>query len=557
MLRKLGFVVVALGLALPAWCVERPGTISGYVRNAAGVPQMGAVVELLSSTTQAFTVFTDDTGYYSAGGLLPGIYSIKANATSFLPALREGVGLRAGSRVLVNLTLTSLFDAVRIVPTRGSADEDDWKWVLRSSASRPILRIIDPQIASNSPEARIDHELKGSLSLVAGAGSDGFGSASDMSTGFSVERSLFASDTIGLRGNIGYGSAAPASVLRASYSHQMANGSDPQMSFTMRNLPAPFAMPNGSLQALSLTTSDNIALGDVIEMHFGSELQTVQFLGRVTAFRPFGSADFHISPDTFVEYRYATSEPDDLLEKGFDSSPADLSDAQPRMSMVGYVGALEHAHHHEISLSHRSGKSSVQVAAYYERVVDPALTGVGEFATDGGMVLPDIYSGTFTYQGSDLKTEGLRLVAQQQLTSSLTATVDLEYGGVLTLENPAANLQDAQQWIGTRDRVSMAGKISGVTPKTHTRWIASYRWINGPALTSVDMFNASAGRADPYLNLFFRQPLPSFLPVHVEALIDLRNLLAEGYVPVIGHDGHTVYLVQTARSVRGGLNFTF
>jgi len=71
------------------------------------------------------------------------------------------------------------------------------------------------------------------------------------------------------------------------------------------------------------------------------------------------------------------------------------------------------------------------------------------------------------------------------------------------------------------------------------------------------MFNASAGRADPYLNLFFRQPIPGFLPGHVEALIDLRNLLAEGYVPVLGHDGRTVYLVQSARAVRGGLNFTF
>jgi len=40
-------------------------------------------------------------------------------------------------------------------------------------------------------------------------------------------------------------------------------------------------------------------------------------------------------------------------------------------------------------------------------------------------------------------------------------------------------------------------------------------------------------------------------------LVDLRNLLAQGYVPVIAPDGHTVYLMQSARSVRGGLAFTF
>jgi hypothetical protein len=39
--------------------------------------------------------------------------------------------------------------------------------------------------------------------------------------------------------------------------------------------------------------------------------------------------------------------------------------------------------------------------------------------------------------------------------------------------------------------------------------------------------------------------------------VDIRNLLAQGYVPVLGQDGHTVYLVQSARAIRGGLAFTF
>jgi len=40
-------------------------------------------------------------------------------------------------------------------------------------------------------------------------------------------------------------------------------------------------------------------------------------------------------------------------------------------------------------------------------------------------------------------------------------------------------------------------------------------------------------------------------------MLDLRNLMAQGYVPVMGQDGRTVYLVQPARSVRGGVAFTF
>jgi len=38
---------------------------------------------------------------------------------------------------------------------------------------------------------------------------------------------------------------------------------------------------------------------------------------------------------------------------------------------------------------------------------------------------------------------------------------------------------------------------------------------------------------------------------------DVRNLLAQGYVPVMGQDGRTIFLVQSARSVRGGVSFTF
>jgi hypothetical protein len=561
MFRRFGFLLIACGLALPLWSADRPGSISGYVRSASGVPQMGAVVEVLGVASQAVDVFSDENGYFSAAGLVPGIYNIKVSAASFLPTLKEGVGLRPGARVLVNVTLNTLFEAIKMAPVRGPAEADDWKWVLRSVSNRPILRLIDDQSTKlGGEEQKSDHDLRGSLSLVAGSLAEGFGSATDSGTGFSLERSIFSSDTIGLQGNIGYSGDSPASVLRASFSHKMDNGTEPSFALTMRNLPAPdLGLHSSSFQAFSLTTADSFALGDVVELHFGSELQTIQFLGHVTAFRPFGSVDVHLSPDTVVEYRYATSEPNDRLDKGFDTAPADLSESGPRMSMVGYASALEHPHHHELSLSRRLGKTNLQAAVFYDRVVDPALTGVGEFATDDGSILPDVYSGTFTYQGSDLKTEGVRFVVQRKLTDDITATVDFEYGGVLDLEKPGVRLDDAQQWIGTRDRHSVAGKISGVIPKTKTRWIASYRWIDQQALTPVDMFNASAGRADPYLNLFFRQPIPgtSSLPGHLEAVIDLRNLLAEGYVPVVGPDGHTVYLVQSARAVRGGLNFTF
>jgi hypothetical protein len=560
MVRKLGLFVIALALVVPVCAADRPGSIAGHVRSASGVPQMGAMVEVLGSAIQNLKVFTDANGFYSAGGLLPGTYSIKVSAPSFLPALREHVGLRAGGTVSINVTLNRLFEAIQIVPMRGPAEEDDWKWVLRSVSNRPILRVFDDSSATAKAEGASDHDLSGTLSFLAGSESEGYGSTADMSTGFSVQRSIFASGTMAVRGNLGYGSGSPAAVLRASYVHKLANGSTPQVAFTMRRLAAPDGnLHNAALQALSLTTSDDLTLGDVLELKFGSELQTIQFMGRVNAFRPFGSADLHLTSHTVLEYSYATSQPDSRLEKGFDSAPADLSESGPHVSLAGFSPAIERSHHHELSLSQRVGKNNLQFAVYSDQVSNPALTGVGELSATSGEVLPDLDSGTFTYRGSGLDARGLRVVLQRKLSSDLTATLDYGYGGVLDLAREDVNLQDARQWMIKKDRHSVAAKLSGTVPCSKTSWIASYRWISGQSLTPVDSFNASAGRADPYLNIFVRQPIPGtgFFQTHMDALIDLRNLLAQGYVPVMGQDGHTVYLVQSARAIRGGVAFTF
>ncbi len=559
-MRKFGYLVLVLGLALPAWCVERPASISGYVRNANGAPQMGAAVEVLGPALESLRIFTDEKGFFSAHGLVPGTYSIHVSAPAFLPALRDKISVRAGASVLLNLTLTTLFDAVQFAPRRGGDDDGDWDWVLRSTANRPVLRILPDGTVVAGKANPSGSDLKGTVSFVAGSPSQGFGSVSDRSTAFTVEKSLFSADTIKFRGDVGYGPGMPNAVLRAAYKHQMSNGSTPELAFTMRRLSSPdLGLRDADLQALALTVSDNIALGDVLELKFGSELQSVQFMGKVQAARPFGSLAAHLSPNTVVEYTYSTSRPNSRLEKGFASAPADLSESDPRVSMAGFSPAIEKAHHQEIALSHRQGKTNMQVAFYNDRLADPALTGVGDLSAEGGEVLPDVYSGTFTYQGRDFDTRGLRLVLERKLASDISATVDYSYGGTLELDGRSVNLQDIRDHSVVRDRQVLSAKLSGTTPGTKTRWIASYGWTSARALTPVDMFNASAGQADPFFDLFFRQPMPgtASIPGHMDIVIEIRNLLAQGYVPVFGEDGRTVYLVQSARSVRGGVAFNF
>src|SRR5215831_10857187 len=130
MTRKLGYVLMVVLGATPLFAA-RAGVISGYVKDGSGAPQMGAVVDIFTSATSVgTTVFTDAEGHYSAENLPAGKYQIKVTATSFLPSLRENVKLNAGAHVLVNLTLNTLADALKLLPPRRSTgtEPDDWHW---------------------------------------------------------------------------------------------------------------------------------------------------------------------------------------------------------------------------------------------------------------------------------------------------------------------------------------------------------------------------------------------------------------------------------------------
>jgi hypothetical protein len=332
------------------------------------------------------------------------------------------------------------------------------------------------------------------------------------------------------------------------------------MALTARRFSNPdFNSSLPALQSMSVRVGDSIAVGDFIDVHVGAEYQTIQFLNRDSAVKPYGTIDAHLSPNTVVEYRYASAEPNMTGAKGFDSSIGDVIENGPRVSMNERGAVLEKARHQELSLSHRQGKTNVQLAVYSDHIHNTALTGAGDLTGAYAQLLPDLYSETFTYNAGQLSTDGVRLVVQQKLTRDLTATVNYGWGGVLALTDNGVSLEQVRSAIRQQWRHSLGVKLAGDVPCTHTHWAASYRAANQKSLTPVDVFDSSPGQMDPYFNIFLRQPIPGtgFLPGKMEALVDLRNLLAQGYVPVFGADGRTLYLVQSARAVRGGLAFVF
>ncbi len=565
MTRTTGWVLGSvLALCLAAGAAVTPGSISGYVRDSAGVPQMGAAVEVYGTATgQHQLAYTDETGHFSLSGLLPGSYDLRASAASFLPTLREDVALSAGAAKVLNLTLNTLFEAMKMVPpAKRPGDEDDsWKWTLRSTVNRPILRFDDgsPVVVE---AAQQEKSFTGGLAFVAGGTSAGYGSGSDLGTAFNLEHPIFSGSTVGFNGTLGYGTGIPDGILQLTYRRQNYEvGMGPEMALSIRRFAAPQNGAHfGSFQAVTFSYSNGFSIGELLDVRVGSEVQAIQFMGRANALRPYGSLDVHVARNTVLEYKYTTSEPNPI-GMAADGGPVDAAQSGPRVSLYNNDPLLENAHHHELSLSQRFGDSgNVQVAYYRDRISDPELLGVGEIDSDSGYFLPDVYSGTFSFTGSELQAQGVRLVCERKMGDSLMATLDYDYGGVLELDQPGIDWSLVHDNLRQAWRHSLALKLNGKLDRSHTTWMASYRWISGQAVTPVDMFNTSAGQTEPFLNLFLRQQIPHwhFLPGgHMQAIVDLRNLLAQGYVPMLGPDGKTVYLVQSARSVRGGVSFTF
>src|SRR5580698_2499303 len=185
--------------------------VSGVVRDAQGVAQMGALVQVLTqNSVMVGTAFTDLHGRYLIANLVPGKYEVRASAALFVPTMRDNLQLRPGAKTIVNLTLNAIFDAASWLPAeRRKADEpsDDWTWTLRSAANRPILRMVaDGQMimVSSSAESRTPPD-RVHASMTSGDGGFGTGGIHNV---FALDRSLADGAGMTLRADMGTASGA-------------------------------------------------------------------------------------------------------------------------------------------------------------------------------------------------------------------------------------------------------------------------------------------------------------------------------------------------------------
>src|SRR6202161_3489439 len=425
-------VMTVAGL-LSASAAPFPATVSGVVRDARGTPQMGAMVELLAANSSVVArVYTNVRGAFTFDHVFPGTYQVKATGDSFLPTLREDLQLRARSKVVVNITLSTLFEAIQWLPAQPrSTDEptDDWKWTLRSSTNRPLLRLLQdgPLVVLSGDDHGSAPQLAARVSVTGPSREFGQGGPHHA---FAIERSSAVGGHLILRANL---SPQPTQSSEYMAGYQLALGPERQIRnvATVQQMSAIEGAGNQGLYALRLRSAEAVNLGPNASMELGNEVQSVHGPSDITSSMPFVNISWH-SDGAVVSYRLATSP--EMQDAG---QLADNRTLAPMFSEEGGKVRIEHGLHQELRFEDNTASRRAMLAFYQDQVDSPVIGGGGSVEQQelaSGDILYDPVSQAFHVTGPGYTSGGFRAVYSQKVTSSTWATLSVASGKALAFD---------------------------------------------------------------------------------------------------------------------------
>ena len=153
-------------LAAPARA-QLHGSLGGLVSNNAGIPQMGALVTLLTADgSEARKIYSGHDGSFEFAHLLPGAYGIRVALAQFSPAERAGLIVKAGGKIYLDVSLRRLFASLQLNYAAGSEIRDmtdRWKWILRASYSRRNVLRFAPSDDGFDERSRVLRRLNGAF----------------------------------------------------------------------------------------------------------------------------------------------------------------------------------------------------------------------------------------------------------------------------------------------------------------------------------------------------------------------------------------------------------
>jgi hypothetical protein len=220
-MRSVIFLVLLLSISTfpPPCCLAAGGGLSGIIRDATtGNPLSGVMVTMMEgrfNTRLQKSAVTNWEGKFEIANLLPGVYSLRVNASAYSPLIKSGIRIFSGRMAELSLILESLYPSASNPAVRNINYEpiqEEIESVLSSAASqRPVLRMLD---SGNTETERVDvslglhspspasNEIRGVLNVYTTAFSADpyLSSAGGMFTEFAFDRDVGATASLTVAG---------------------------------------------------------------------------------------------------------------------------------------------------------------------------------------------------------------------------------------------------------------------------------------------------------------------------------------------------------------------
>ena len=575
------------------------GDLLGTVVDSAGIPQMGASVQVFNRYQRLVVrSFTDSAGRFGFTGLAADLYSVRVSLASFLPASRNQILVKAGLDSVLQIHLATLFSNIEVsyaVPA--GAMSEDWKWVLRSSPlTRPVTRILPVDFPESEAKLRphVFSETHAALSVSGGDGGliDAGDLGADLGTSFALSTNVLGKNQLQVAGTLGQtAQVGPAAIALCAIYSRTDEGpfaSPPEVTFSFTQLGGFGSQLSGTapnednlstaglpvLRTMSLSFYQVADPLDNVHLEYGTTAETVEYQQHRNRISPFARLTIDLDSAGSIVASYSDgARPDELIahqqyrEAELDGGEGDLSGPLDTLSRLPQLSArtgrleLQSTQDYELGYAKAFGTRTYALSAFSETVWNGRLNVAGDLsALNPGNVFSDGITPISSYNIGNYERVGYLASVNQRLADSID--VSLAYGrmgGFAASPDGFTGSPSNASFLIQKETNVASLSAKAIVPRAGTRILASYGWMDPRATVPTHIFTTQDALTLRGLNLFVRQPLPSFfgIPGRLELTADLRNLLASGYASINTGDGRPLLLVEAPRAFRGGLRFTF
>lgn len=544
---------------VPAQAAAGRGSIRGVVMDASGSPLIGAAVVVLADSEAAKAekvirrASTDIEGKFTATGIAPGHYRVKAEADGFKP-----VELAAD----VKPNKVTVFDSIFLRRVTALADDTSMNADSKFAARRVRGTIFhydesqkDSRPANDSSDSTValsqrSTELHGAVNMfgqtTASMSPDrsSFGGAN-----FAVSEHIGRDANLVVSGQVGYGNGAPQSLRAFTTAHA---GNRHRVSVALGYGRFTFSRQSAipRLGQFSVSATDTWQVSGPVLVVYGLEFARFAERGSGTSVLP----RFGVALDAGARTRlYAGLVPGPSTDRqstvNLESGEIEFSEPRP-VVIAGGEPMMERSYRLQFGGEQiLSDKSSLEVMAFLDTV---SGHGVGLLSIPNDSPQAEV---PLRVEDQSGRTRGLRVVYRRHINKVMDGAVGYAFGEGQQLDREG--ITTPANLFSNRLFHLVSAKLDANFIGTGTRVSTVLRLAPGQALFAIDPFQGQIATYDPNLSVSLTQELPAlgFIPGQWAAVIDLRNLLDQQ--ASVADDRQELVASRFHRLIRVGLSLRF